>query len=144
MREPLSPEKIEILPPCGWPMFESLTKFQGIATYTETDAANSRVLQYNITLGSNGVYGIEIMDGKIGYQGISFSPGIGIRFFAKEYTSEQYLENAVLEMHLRGQRLMIEREIVLRGVLAITYIISRIDQGLAPHLKRVFKIYNLS
>lgn len=131
-------------PPRGWPMFACITNNTGTATCNERGQANKDFLQYNLTINDNAVYCLEIMSGKIGTAGTSFVPAIGIHFKAREDWLDDNHQNAVEAIHVMGQTLIPEKSDILRVILAITYIISRIDRGQAPNLKRVLKIYRLA
>jgi len=49
----------------------------------------------------------------------------------------------VESIHIMGQNLIPEKGAILRVILAMTYIISRIDRGQAPNLGRILKLYRL-
>lgn len=130
-------------PPRGWPMFACVTRKNGTATCCDR-GAESAFLQYELAISPEGIYTLEIFCGRIGRSGTSLAPALGIRFADREDWLDENPQNAVLEVHVRGQNLIPERSLVLRAILAITYIVSRIDRGAAPNLKRVLKIYRLA
>lgn len=52
--------------------------------------------------------------------------------------------NILFEVYSYGRKLPSDRQIHLRAILAITYIISRIDRGLAPNIKKTLALYRLT
>lgn len=131
-------------PPSGWPIFSCVTKDSGSAFKTESGHGTT-VLKYTLTC-ENDIYALEIMSGQIARHGgdVRFEPAIGIRFAAREDWFDDNPQKAVMDIHVRGQRLLPERGAVLRVILAMTFMISRIDRGLAPSLGRVLKLYKLA
>jgi hypothetical protein len=132
-------------PPAGWPMFACVTRDRGFACRTgPTPRDDQDYLKYEVSVSPEGIYGLEILSGRIDAHGTQLTPAIGIRFTAREDWFDDNQDKAVLDMHIRGQRLIPERGAVLRVILAMTFIISRIDRGAAPNLKRVLKTYRLA
>jgi hypothetical protein len=130
-------------PPSGWPMFACITRQSGTASSNERGQPANQLLKYDLTIQEDGFYTIEITSGQIGPNGASFAPAIGMRFKAREDWLDETPHKSVADIHIRGQNLICERGAVLRVILAMTYIISRIDRGVAPNLNRVLKIYRL-
>jgi hypothetical protein len=130
-------------PPAGWPMFACVTRESGMAFKTSQTRTADDYLQYQVSTASDGVYELQIISGTIGRDGTSQSPVIGIRFAAREDWFDDNPQKAVLDIHVCGQRLIPERGAVLRVILAMTFIISRIDRGIAPSIGRVMKMYRL-
>lgn len=131
-------------PPPGWPMFACVTRDHGMAFRTSRDKTEDDYLQYQVSVTPEGIYELEIMSGAIGREGTRMSSAIGIRFAARDDWFDDNPQQAVLDIHVRGQRLIPERGAVLRVILAMTFMISRIDRGVAPSLKRVLKLYRLA
>ena len=131
-------------PPRGWPMFACVTHASGTAACNERGAANNGFLKYDLSITDDGIYNLEITTGQVGRNGTSFGPAIGIRFAARDDWFDENPHKAVQDIHVQGQKLICERGAVLRVILAMTYIISRIDRGTAPNLNRVLKIYRLA
>lgn len=131
-------------PPPGWPMFSCVTQMSGTAFRTGNARGEDDFVKYEVSAGPDGVYELEILSGRVGSSGVSLNPAIGMRFAAREDMFDDNPSRAVLELHVRGQRLIPERGCILRVILAMTFIISRIDRGLAPSIKRVLKTYQLS
>lgn len=125
-------------------MFACVTRDQGMAFRTATDRAEDDYLQYQVSMNADGIYELEIISGAIGREGTRVTPAIGIRFAARDDWFDDNPQQAVLDIHVRGQRLIPERGAVLRVILAMTFMISRIDRGIAPSLKRVLKMYRLA
>jgi hypothetical protein len=125
-------------------MFACITRTNGTATCDERGSANSTFLKYDLSIADNGIYTLEITSGQVGRNGTSFVPAMGIRFKTRDDWFDENPQNAVDSIHILGQSLLPERGAVLRVILAMTYVISRIDRGLAPNLKRVLKIYRLA
>lgn len=125
-------------------MFSCVTRSSGTAMKTDRNGSEDAFLKYTLNVSGDGVYNLEIFSGRIGPGGASLFPAIGMRFAAREDWFDDNPQNAVLDLHVRGQRLIPERDCVLRMILAMTFIISRIDRGIAPSLKRVLKIYRLA
>ncbi len=115
-----------------------------MAFRTATDRAEDDYLQYQVSMNADGIYELEIIAGAIGREGTRVTPAIGIRFAARDDWFDDNPQQAVLDIHVRGQRLIPERGAVLRVILAMTFMISRIDRGIAPSLKRVLKMYRLA
>lgn len=130
-------------PPPGWPMFSCVTETSGTAFCTNARHGEDDFLEYRVSCSGEGVYVVEIFSGNVGRNGMTHTPVIGMRFAAREDWFDENPGKAVLDIHVRGQRLIPERGAVLRVILAMTFIISRIDRGLAPSLKRVLKTYRL-
>ncbi|NBX67257.1 MAG: hypothetical protein EBQ96_09720 [Proteobacteria bacterium] len=130
-------------PPRGWPMFACITKQSGTASCNERGQPVSQFLKYDLMILDDGFYALEITTGQVGKNGASYAPAIGIRFKAREDWLDEAPHRSVEDIHIRGQNLICERGAVLRVILAMTYIISRIDRGVAPNLNRVLKIYRL-
>jgi hypothetical protein len=131
----------EFWPPSGWPMFACVTRPSGTVM---TDQA---VLKYDVRMDQSGVYTIEILSGTINRRGeTTVTPVLGIRFSGREdwYEKDPRPEDDVLDVYSNGQRLESERSVILRMILAMTFLISRIDRGLMPNLKKTLKIYRLS
>jgi len=137
-------EKDSRWPPRGWPMFACINRQSGTASCTSRESPEGTFLKYDLALLDNGVYALEIMSGHMGRQGSGLAPAIGIRFSARTDWLDEAPQNAVLDIHVRGQSLIPERGLVLRVILAMTYIVSRIDRGAAPNMNRVLKIYRLA
>lgn len=130
-------------PPRGWPMFACITKQSGTAASNERGQPVNQLLKYDLSILEDGFYNLEITSGTIGKNGASFAPAIGMRFKAREDWLDEAPQKSVADIHIKGQNLICERGAVLRVILAMTYIISRIDRGVAPNLNRVLKIYRL-
>lgn|GEM_PF-3764908 len=131
-------------PPRGWPMFSCVTHESGSAFCADSKRGAGEVLKYQVRQLENEIYELEISAGQFDREGgASFTPVLGIRIAAGEDWFDDNPGQAVLDLHVRGQRLIPERGAVLRMILAMTFIISRIDRGLAPSLKRVLKTYRL-
>lgn len=131
-------------PPPGWPMFSCVTHETGSAFCADSKRGEGEILKYQVSEPEDGIYELEILSGRYGQDGgSSLTPVLGIRIAAREDWFEDTIGKAVLDIHVRGQRLIPERGAVLRVILAMTFIISRIDRGLAPSLKRVLKTYRL-
>jgi hypothetical protein len=124
-------------------MFSCITQERGMAIASSRAAAESDYLQYEVVALGEGIYDIEILAGAVRPEGASLSPVIGLRFKSAEDFFDGNPQQSVIDMHVRGQRLIPERGAVLRVILAMTFIISRIDRGLAPSTKRVLKMYRL-
>lgn len=131
-------------PPQGWPMFACVTRDSGMAFRTTRERNDDDYLQYHVSVNPEGIYELEIITGAIGREGTRVSPAIGIRFAARDDWFDDNPQQAVLDIHVCGQRLIPERGAVLRVILAMTFMISRIDRGVAPSLKRVLKMYRLA
>ena len=131
-------------PPPGWPMFACVTRDSGMAFRTSQSRSEDDYLQYQLATTPDGIYELEILSGTVGRDGTSGSPVIGIRFAARDDWFDDNPHQAVLDIHIQGQRLIPERGAVLRVILAMTFLISRIDRGIAPSLKRVLKMYRLA
>lgn len=127
-------------PPLGWPMFSCVTH---IAGRTEGREGEGDFLEYQISCSGDGVYQVEISTGAVSRHGATHTPVIGMRFAAREDWLDEAPGQSGIDIHVHGQRLIPERGAVLRVILAMTFIISRIDRGLAPSLKRVLKTYRL-
>lgn len=124
-------------------MFACIGRSNGTAACGERGHQGGNFLKYDLTISDEGVYALEITSGQMGRNGISFAPAIGIRFTARDDWFDENPHKSVESIHIRGQSLINERGAVLRVILAMTYIISRIDRGVAPNLNRVLKIYRL-
>ncbi|MBU6235479.1 MAG: hypothetical protein KGQ41_06510 [Alphaproteobacteria bacterium] len=130
-------------PPRGWPMFACVTNTSGSAHTNERGQASNTFLRYDISIDDDGLYCIEITNCQTGRNGTSCTPAIGIRFKAREDWYEDNPQKSVASIHVGGQTLIPEKGAILRVILAMTYIISRIDRGQAPNLRRVLGIYRL-
>lgn len=130
-------------PPQGWPMFSCITQTSGTAFRTGQTRGQDDFVNYEVTTSQDGIYEIEILSGRVGPGGISLTPVMGIRFAARKDLFDDKQNHAVLDLHANGQRLIPERGCILRAILAMTFIISRIDRGAAPSIKRVLKTYQL-
>lgn len=130
-------------PPQGWPMFSCVTQTSGTAFRTGQNRGQDDFVKYEIIAREKGIYEIEILRGRIGPGGVSLKPAMGLRFAAREDIFDDNSNQAVLDIHVGGQRLIPERGCILRVILAMTFIISRIDRGTAPSIKRVLKTYQL-
>jgi len=131
-------------PPRGWPMFSCVTEMSGMTVTHDRASGDDTILQYELTITDDEIFNLEIYSGIVTKDGhFSLSPAIGIRFAAREDWFDDNPQNAVLDVHVRGQQMIPERGLVLRVILAMTFIISRIDRGLVPDLKRVLKTYRL-
>lgn len=130
-------------PPRGWPMFACITSSSGTAHCRERVSGHSNFLQYEISVDAEGIYSIEITTGLICAAGASFKPAMGMSFKARNDWLDDDLQKSVVAMHIAGQSLIPDKSMTLRMILAITYVISRIDRDTAPNLKRVMNIYRL-
>jgi hypothetical protein len=130
-------------PPPGWPMFACVTRNSGMAFRTSQIRTEDDYLKYQVSATQDGIYALEILSGTVGRDGTHLSPVIGIRLAAREDWFDDNPHKAVLDIHIRGQRLIPEKGAVLRVILAMTFLISRIDRGIAPSIKRVLKMYRL-
>jgi hypothetical protein len=120
-------------------MFACVTQPSGMTFRTGVRGAEA-YLKYEVSADANGIYQLEILNGR----GATITPVIGMRFAAREDWSDDESGKSVIDIHIRGQRLIPERGCILRVILAMTFIISRIDRGIAPSLHRVFRTYRLS
>ncbi len=130
-------------PPQGWPMFSCITRDSGYATKPSTRAGDDDCLSYAVGCTPDGIYSIEILAGTLGRAGTSLSPLMGIRFTARDDQFDDHTANGAVELHVKGQRLIPEPGAVLRLILAMTFMVSRIDRGIAPNVRRVLKMYRL-
>jgi hypothetical protein len=135
----------EYWPPSGWPMFACVTRPSGTVTGLERDAlGNLNLLKYQVRIDPAGIYTIEILKGALKSSGqVSLQPALNIRFTGLEDWFEDNLEKAVLDIDVEGVALTPRRDVILRLILAMTFLISRIDRGLMPNLKKTLKIYRL-
>lgn len=134
----------EYWPPSGWPMFACVTRPSGTVIASEMGVRGDQaLLKYEVRI-ENGVYTIEILKGTLARSGgITLQPALSIRFTGLEDWFEENLESAVLNIDVDGQSIRVTRDVVLRLILAMTFLISRIDRGLMPNLKKTLKIYRL-
>ena len=123
-------------------MFSCVTETSGTAFRTDGRGEDD-FLKYEVSCAPDGVYQVEILSGTVGRNGSSETPIIGMRFASREDWFDENPGKAVLDIHVRGQSIIPERGAVLRVILAMTFMISRIDRGLTPSLKRVLKTYRL-
>jgi len=136
----------EFWPPAGWPMFACVTRPSGTVMSTEMGVyGDQALLKYDVRIDANGVYTIEILKGALKANGgISLSPALGIRFSGREdWYEDDRPEKDVLDILINGQSVKPEHSLILRTILATTFLISRIDRGLVPNLKKTMKIYRL-
>jgi len=135
----------ELWPPQGWPMFACVIRPAGTVTSSDRNPhGNVSLLKYEVRITPDGLYTIEILQGILSRTGeSSLIPALGIQFSGCEDWFEERREDAVLDIYVGGQRLIPERGLVLRMILAVTFLISRIDRGLAPNLKKTLKLYRL-
>jgi len=148
-RTALAPDLFaEFWPPSGWPMFACINRPSGMITANTLDLKVSQsILKYEVRRDDSGVYTIEILSGTLTRTGeISLNPVLGIRFSGREdwYEEDARPEEDVLDLYASGKQLTPERSLILRMILAITFLISRIDRGLMPNLKKTMKLYRLS
>ncbi|MCB1537369.1 MAG: hypothetical protein H6865_03995 [Rhodospirillales bacterium] len=136
-------------PPPGWPMFSCIVHDGGKAYYPARPGApapENDFLCYQVETRAPDQYTIEIMAGSVGTHGLRLNPVIGIRLSARPDGAEWFDDtagDAIIDMHVRGQRLIPERAAILRVILATTFLISRIDRGIAPNLRRILRLYRL-
>lgn len=124
-------------------MFACVTQTTGMAFRSLNSRSENDYLKYEVAASPDGIYEIEILAGSVSPKGTQLTPIIGIRFAAREDWFDDNPQKAVIDIHVRGQRLIAERGAVLRVILAMTFVISRIDRGIAPSMKRVLKMYRL-
>ncbi|HEY8964445.1 MAG TPA: hypothetical protein VIN59_08310 [Alphaproteobacteria bacterium] len=140
-----SPGKFaENWPPLGWPMFACVTRPSGTVMGTDRDSkGNLPVLKYEVRIEA-GVYTIEILQGMMGRSGqMGLQSALSIQFSGREDWYEERPEKGVHEITVAGKPLIPERGLLLRLILAMTFMISRIDRGLMPNLTKTLRIYRL-
>jgi len=139
----------EFWPPSGWPMFACVTRPSGTVMAGKYGVRGDQdLLKYEVRIEPEGIYTIEILKGTLGANGeISLQPALGMRFSGKEDWAEinagKRPDDTVLELYVDGKQHAPERGLILRVILALTFMISRIDRGLMPNLKKTLRLYRL-
>ncbi len=129
-------------PPKGWPMFACVTRASGMATCKKPGTPEGCFLKYDA--GHDGTaYTLEIMAGRMTRAGTQLEPAIALRVIPLDDPLGGEPERGVIGLRVRDRQLPATRATVLRAILAMTYVISRIDRGIAPDLPRVLKTYHL-
>lgn len=138
-----------IWPPPGWPMFSCITRASGTATSPAPSVPGKlAVLTYKVSCYPNDEYALEVFTGSMHMNGeVSMTPALSIRFAGQEDwgagPGTASFEGSLFEVYAHGRLLPAERQMNLRAILAITYIISRIDRGLLPDLRKTMALYRL-
>lgn len=145
LTEPIIPcanNSTSIWPPLGWPMFACILRQSGTASSPTNTPGQQTVLSYKVHVFENSAYTLEIQYGTMQRTGeVSMTPALAIHFSGQEDWTQQDTKFKVLSL---GQELKPDRQMHLRAVLAITYIISRIDRGLTPNIAKTLALYRLS
>lgn len=131
-------------PPQGWPMFACITHTSGTSSMRDKATGNDIILKYELNIADDNTYTLEIYSGIVAGDGaFTLTPAMGIRFTEQDDDFDDNPQRGVLDIHVQGQQLIPERGLILRLILAMTFMISRIDRGITPNLKRVLKTYQL-
>ena len=130
-------------PPKGWPMFACITRASGMATCKKAGTPEGCFLKYDA--GRDGdIYTLEIMAGRMTRAGTHLQPANTLRFKPLDDPLGGEPERGIIDLRVGDEQLPATRMVVLRAILAMTYVISRIDRGIAPDLPRVLKTYQLT
>lgn len=138
--------KTAIWPPRGWPMFACITRSSGTAISQSLALTGKQtILSYKVHCFKNNEYALEILHGTIRHNGeISLTSALSIHFGGREDWGTGPKANSLFEVQVLGAELPSDHQTHLRAILAITYIISRIDRGLVPDIYKTLSLYRLN
>lgn len=144
-------------PPSGWPMFESIHQSQGMSTRRCADTGVVHGMSYAVTIDNKDLtdhasprYSIEINQWSYDNTGQhSHTTPIFLRFRPCVNPIDENTTNALSGLCFDRLRLLKQKNekqsslYNTNAALLTAYIISRIDRGIVPDLKRLLRRYKL-